>query len=60
MSEENKEYEPKEIKLPRPVNRVWLVHHVAVTTSREIPNAWRRFWHWALLGWRWEKIKGDT
>lgn len=20
------------------------------------PNAWWRFWQWALLGWTWEKI----
>lgn len=21
-----------------------------------IPNRWRRFWYWALLGWKWEKV----
>ena len=21
-----------------------------------MPNAWMRFWHWFLLGWRWEKV----
>ena len=21
------------------------------------PNCWRRFWYWALLGWRWEEVK---
>jgi hypothetical protein len=20
------------------------------------PNRWWRFWYWALLGWRWEKV----
>ena len=20
------------------------------------PNVWRRFWHWALLGWKWENL----
>lgn len=20
------------------------------------PNAWLRFWQWALLGWRWERM----
>lgn len=20
------------------------------------PNRWRRFWYWALLGWKWEKV----
>jgi hypothetical protein len=20
------------------------------------PNLWRRFWTWALLGWRWERL----
>jgi hypothetical protein len=22
----------------------------------ERPNWWRRWWQWALLGWRWERI----
>ena len=20
------------------------------------PNLWRRFWHWVLLGWHWERM----
>lgn len=23
-------------------------------STRHYPNAWRRFWTWALLGWTWE------
>ncbi len=22
-----------------------------------MPTAWRRFWYWALLGWKWRSIK---
>lgn len=25
-------------------------------TSQPMPNAWVRFWHRFLLGWRWEAI----
>ena len=24
-----------------------------ITRHLSKPNRWRRFWHWALLGWRW-------
>jgi hypothetical protein len=24
--------------------------------SSYYPNAWRRFWYWALLGWCWERV----
>ena len=27
---------------------------VMMTTPK--PNAWWRFWYWALLGWRWEDV----
>lgn len=26
-----------------------------IESRRPIPNWWRRFWYWALLGWRWER-----
>ena len=29
----------------------------AITEKQGWPNAWRRFWYWALLGWKWEKAK---
>ena len=25
----------------------------SITQPSSKPNRWRRFWHWALLGWRW-------
>ena len=27
-----------------------------IYSPKKMPNRWRRFWYWALLGWRWEKI----
>lgn len=27
-----------------------------IQSARPLPNRWRRFWYWALLGWRWEKL----
>jgi hypothetical protein len=27
------------------------------TVAPERPNAWRRFWAWALTGCRWERIE---
>lgn len=27
-----------------------------VFTKDPVPNRWRRFWHWALLGWKWERL----
>lgn len=35
-------------------SHVWIAHDVCCTSTRPVPNAWRRFWHRALLGWRWE------
>jgi hypothetical protein len=28
---------------------------ILVRTIHPMPNWWRRFWYWALLGWRWRK-----
>jgi hypothetical protein len=27
---------------------------VRIESSKSLPNLWVRFWHRALLGWRWE------
>lgn len=27
-----------------------------IHTSQAPPGYWRRFWYWALLGWRWERV----
>lgn len=34
--------------------RGWL-HVAGVGMIESRPNWWRRFWAWALLGWRWEE-----
>jgi hypothetical protein len=36
-----------------------IIHHIRyeVTEKQGWPNTWRRFWYWALLGWKWEKAK---
>ena len=42
-----------------PVTRLSIQDDVIlIGTSRPLPNRWRRFWYWALLGWRWERIDG--
>lgn len=28
---------------------------IRIECTRPMPNAWVRFWHRALLGWRWER-----
>lgn len=28
-----------------------------VMSEHTMPNRWRRFWYWALLGWTWEKVR---
>jgi hypothetical protein len=28
---------------------------IRIESERPLPNAWVRFWHRALLGWRWER-----
>ena len=56
---EDKNYEAEVIKTPELVTRVWIVNDVAVNSSYHRPNLWRRFWYWALLGWRWEVIEKE-
>jgi hypothetical protein len=29
---------------------------IVIRYTRPTPNWWRRFWYWALLGWRWRKV----
>ena len=38
---------------PMPRAPCWMLR----TVADERPNAWRRFWAWALLGRRWERIE---
>jgi hypothetical protein len=32
--------------------------YIKINFLKEKPNFWWRFWYWALLGWKWEDIKG--
>lgn len=29
---------------------------VRIESNKPVPNIWVRFWHRALLGWRWERL----
>lgn len=29
---------------------------MTVQSTKPLPNRWRRFWYWALLNMRWEKL----
>jgi len=29
---------------------------IRIESSKPVPNVWVRFWHRALLGWRWESL----
>lgn len=29
---------------------------IRIESHHPVPNVWVRFWHWALLGWTWEKL----
>lgn len=31
----------------------------AVAMKGAMPNRWFRWWHWALLGWRWSTAKEE-
>ena len=31
---------------------------LTIATPAPYPGSWRRFWYWALLGWKWERIDG--
>ena len=45
------------VSIPPPVRSVLFIHNlVKLECPDPPPNAWWRFWHWALLGWRWEKL----
>jgi hypothetical protein len=37
-----------------------LGHDIMFNFTKPMPNPFRRFWYWALLGWRWEKISEET
>ena len=29
---------------------------IVIKFTKQIPGPWRRFWYWALLGWRWRDL----
>jgi len=47
--------EPK-ITLPLVMALLVITPEFQVQTMCPPPNAWRRFWYWALLGWEWQKV----
>jgi hypothetical protein len=36
-------------------SKLWITPEFACDFTHDAPNRWRRFWYWALLGWRWSK-----
>jgi hypothetical protein len=45
------------VSMPPPVRSVLYIHNLVKLESPDPPpNSWWRFCHWALLGWRWEKL----
>lgn len=45
------------IKDPGPIQSILHIGKstVRIESTDKVPNRWRRFWYWALLGWTWEK-----
>ncbi len=37
-------------------SRVNVTPNFTISSERPLPNPWRRFWYWALLGWKWEAL----
>jgi hypothetical protein len=46
------------IILNLPPNRsiLHITPNLTIHSSHPVPNRWRRFWYWALLNWKWEKL----
>lgn len=45
------------VSIPPPVRSILYIHDlVKLECPDRPPNRWWRFWHWALLGWKWEKL----
>ena len=49
---------PRIREVVHPIALIRITRDFHIDTVDELPNAWRRFWYWALLGWRWESITG--
>jgi len=41
---------------PEPLRELLRITPEFRVQCKHRPNAWRRFWYWALLGWRWERL----
>ena len=44
------------VSLPRYKARLIITPEFEIHSAK-YPNAWRRFWYWALLGWRWARMR---
>jgi hypothetical protein len=40
----------------KPQSVLFIMDSFRIESCKPMPNRWRRFWYWALLGWKWEKI----
>lgn len=45
------------ISLPHPRTVLHCSGCLTVGGIEPMPNWWRRFWYWALLGWWWEEVE---
>jgi hypothetical protein len=47
---------PSLIVRTEPVRSVlYITPELTVQSSAPLPNRWRRFFYWALLGWKWRR-----
>jgi len=44
------------ISPPQPQSALIIGDAMRIESEQPRPNRWRRFWYWALLGWRWEEL----
>jgi hypothetical protein len=44
------------IQVGRPRSVLIIGDAFRIESRQEIPNLWERFWYWALLGWKWERL----
>jgi len=43
------------IALPTPRSVLHASPYIRIEGAAPMPNAWRRFWYWFLLGWVWRR-----
>lgn len=44
------------LAVPPYFSRLHIAPNFVVDCDRPRPSAFRRFWYWALLGWKWEDV----